>query len=712
MTVLYLLVFLISVTGISYASYNFYKIKRMKEGTELMQEIALSIREGADTFLFQEYKIIIPVALIISLIFAFIYEASVSFAFILGILMSGATGYFGMKAATYANVRVANKARKSKNIGKTLKVALRGGSVMGLSVASFALLGLVILFVLFNGQLENLGTVDNGILEYVPFSTTITAYGLGCSVIAIFNRIGGGIYTKAADMGSDLVGKTELKLAEDDPRNPGVIADCVGDNVGDTAGLGSDLLESFMGSIVSGIVLILFTSLRYAALNMHFSATLLKKMYIYPILFCTLGLFSCIISLAWMLSKDEGKDPHKELNLCTWMAAGTTAGSTLVMTFMLLANENMGDLPFKFGFISPYLSALVGIVAGIIIGLISEYYTSEKYKPTKNIAEAAKEGHALVITEGLSVGMVSTFSTVLVLAMGLLVSYSIAGTIGMAMAAMGMLSFVSVTVSVDTYGPISDNAGGIAEMAGLNELVRKITDLLDSVGNTTAAIGKGFAIGAATFATVSMIISYLYSFTPITEEVTLDFMNVYVLSGAFVGSLIPFYVSGILIRSVAKTAEKMIDEIRRQFKEIPGLKEGKVKPDSRECVKIATLGALGEMINPSMIALLAPLTGFIFGPMFVAGILMGATISAVLLAIFCGNSGGAWDNAKKLIEASGKKGTPEHDAAVVGDTVGDPLKDTVGPSLDILIKIMSTEAIILGPLFATYNLVQIIGNWL
>ena len=442
---------------------------------------------------------------------------------------------------------------------------------------------------------------------------------------------------------------------------------------------------------------------------MGFSPELFEKLYMFPIMFVALGLVSCIIGLMYVFGRKNITDPHKEMNKGTWLSAGLTAVATLVLTLVTFWGEDFGALPFKLGMMSPWVSAIVGIGCGIVIGMISEYYTSYDYRPTQRLAEACKNSPAITITEGLSVGMRSTLLTVLSLGTALLIAYFCSGTFGVAMAAVGMLSFVTITVSVDTYGPISDNAGGIAEMSNLGDDVRAITDKLDAVGNTTAAIGKGFAIGSAAFATVSLMISYLYTFTPVTADIVLDFMNPLTLVGALVGAALTFYFSSLLIKAVSNSAQKMVDEVRNQFRTIPGLREGKTKPNYKKCIQIATNGALGEMKVPALISVLVPIvSGFVFGPEFVAGILVGATIAAIMLAVFCGNSGGAWDNAKKYIESLGRKGTPEHHAAVVGDTVGDPLKDTVGPSLDILIKIMSTVSIIFVCIFAEYNLMSLI----
>ena len=701
----------VAILGVAYAAFNFIKVMSHEEGTPEMAQISQSIRIGANTFLLNEYKVLAVVVVVLALLFAVVLSFSSAVAFCIGIFSSTLAGFVGMQMSTRANVRVANRARVTKSTGKTLEVAFRGGAVMGLCVASFALIGLIVVFLLYRHQITVFHTVVNRFgIEFVPFSMTLTSYSLGCSIIAMFSRVGGGIYTKASDMGADLVGKTEENIPEDDPRNPAVIADCVGDNVGDTAGLGSDLLESYIGAIVSAMVLAFHLFISYKAKNIGFSQALLEKLYLYPIIFVTLGLFSCIAGLVYTFKKGLGDDPHKELNLATWISAGLTAVLNIIVTLIMFWGEDFGALPFKLGLMSPCVSAMLGIVSGVLIGMVAEYYTSYDYSPTKKIANASKEGSALTITQGMSVGMKSTLLSVIILAFALIFAYACAGAFGAAMAAVGMLSFVTVTVSVDTYGPISDNAGGIAEMSKLGGDVREITDKLDSVGNTTAAIGKGFAIGSAAFAAVSLMISYLYTFSPIDAEVTLDLMNPMILAGLLIGAAITYYFSGLLIDAVAGSARKMVDEVRRQFREIPGLRDGIAKPDYKQCVAIATKGALSEMKLPAIISVVVPVvSGFIMGPQFVAGVLMGSTVSAIMLAVFCGNSGGAWDNSKKYIESLGRKGSHEHVAAVVGDTVGDPLKDTVGPSLDILIKIMSTVSIVMVSIFSKYNLLDLLS---
>lgn len=716
------------ILACAYAAFNYFSVKKLEEGTERMEEIGAAIRTGANAFIKYEYKIVAIIGAVVAVVVLVIISWQAAIAFVIGAVMSAAAGYVGMKIATYCNVRVTNRARETKDLGKTLKVAFKGGSVMGLCVAGFALLGAVIVYLIFGlgaGQIQ--GVIDAGLGKEAAknfiglptnFTMTLSGYALGCSIIAMFNRVGGGIYTKAADMGADLVGKTEEHIPEDDPRNPATIADNVGDNVGDVAGLGSDLLESYVGAILSAVMLAgeLFMH------NIFTDAVFLNKLLLFPLIFAGCGLLACIIGISYIVLRTRlSKNVHMELNIATWISAGVTVVAGLVISIVMFKDvgTGLGDIQntvykavgFKVGAFSPWLAAVFGIVAGIVIGIISEYYTSYDYKPTKGIAAASKEGPALTVTQGLATGMISCMLPVVVLAVAIFGSYAIAGMYGVACAAFDMLSFVAATVSVDTYGPISDNAGGIAEMSYLDPEVREITDKLDSVGNTTAAIGKGFAIGSASFAALSLMTSYLFAFQEINlvEELVLNLINPRTLCGALCGAALPFMFSGMLINAVAKAARKMVEEVRRQFNEIEGLREGKVLPDYKTCIEISSSGALKEMRIPCIMCILFPLvTGFIFGPMFVGGVLMGATISAIMLAIFCGNSGGAWDNAKKYIESGGvegeEKGTPAHDASVVGDTVGDPLKDTVGPSLDILIKIMSTVSLATVVVFNSFNL--------
>ena len=722
MAALLILVIVAALLALGYAAFNFIGVKKLDEGTDRMSEIAEAIRVGANAFITYEYKIIGIVVVIIAIIFAAIFSVQYgkfswepSVCFIIGVVMSASAGWVGMKIATYANVRVSNTARKTKNIGSTLKVALKGGSVMGLCVGGFALLGLFLVYIIFGYGLNmiSISALRDG--QHI-FTQCLSCYALGCSIVAMFNRVGGGIYTKAADMGADLVGKTEAHIPEDDPRNPATIADNVGDNVGDVAGLGSDLLESFVGAISSAIILAVSLFLSNIANKLTVSDTLLMKMMYFPLVFAAIGLIASCLGIAYVLIKKGSDSPHRDLNISTWSAAVITIIGGFVATYFMFKPETKAVLDvagFKTGYTSPWIAASLGVISGVIIGAIAEYYTSYDYNPTKKIAESAKEGAALTITQGLAVGMKSCMLPLIILGITTYVSYAVSGMFGIAMAAVGMLSFVSATVSVDTYGPISDNAGGIAEMSELEPEVREITDKLDSVGNTTAAIGKGFAIGSASFAALSLMVSFLYAFQPEGSQLELNFTNPLILAGALIGGALPFLFSGMLIEAVANAARKMVDEVRRQFKEIPGILEGKAKPDYKTCIEISSQGALQEMRMPAILSIIFPvISGFLFGPYFVGGLLIGATLSAIMLAIFTGNAGGAWDNAKKYIESGAfegqGKGSPAHDAAVVGDTVGDPLKDTVGPSLDILIKIMSTVSLVAAVLFYNYNLLYLI----
>jgi len=721
MEALLILVIVAALLALGYAAFNFIGVKNLDEGTDRMKEIAAAIRVGANAFITYEYKIIAVVVVIIAIAFAAIFTVQYgefswepSVCFMIGVIMSASAGWVGMKIATYANVRVSNTARNTKNIGSTLKVALKGGSVMGLCVGGFALLGLFLVYIIFGFGLNMLDI--EALRGAHVFTQCLSCYALGCSIVAMFNRVGGGIYTKAADMGADLVGKTEAHIPEDDPRNPATIADNVGDNVGDVAGLGSDLLESFVGAISSAIILAVSLYLSNVANNLEVSDEMLSKMMYFPLVFAAIGLIASILGIAYVLLKKGSDNPHRDLNISTWSAAGITIIGGFVATYLLFNGENADILKvagFNIGFISPWIAASLGVVSGVIIGGIAEYYTSYDYKPTQTIAQASKEGAALTITQGLSVGMKSCMYPLIVLGITTYASYAVSGMFGIAMAAVGMLSFVSATVSVDTYGPISDNAGGIAEMSELEPEVREITDKLDSVGNTTAAIGKGFAIGSASLAALSLMVSFLYAFQPEGSNLDLNFTNPLILAGALVGGALPYLFSGMLIEAVANAARKMVEEVRRQFRDIPGILEGKAKPDYKTCIEISSQGALKEMRMPAIISIIFPvIAGFLFGPYFVGGLLIGATLSAIMLAIFTGNAGGAWDNGKKYIESGAiegqGKGSPAHDAAVVGDTVGDPLKDTVGPSLDILIKIMSTVSLVAAVMFYNYNLLYLI----
>ena len=742
------LVIVAALGGLAYAAFNFFSVKKLEEGTERMQEIASAIRVGANAFITYEYKIVAVVAAIVALVLALIISWSAGIAFIIGAVMSASAGWVGMKIATYANVRVTNTARTTKSLSNTLKVAFKGGSVMGLCVSGFALLGIFIVFIVFgiglnqidaaasmavvNGEAvysvapyadscKSLLTIfTGGSLDFgASFTMTLSGYALGCSIIAMFARIGGGIYTKAADMGADLVGKTEAHIPEDDPRNPATIADNVGDNVGDVAGLGADLLESYVGALLSGAILAIELFANYSFAD----ADMMRKMIMFPLAFAGVGLISCIIGIASLFIRRKLSDnPHKELNGATYISAGLTMALGAVVAYLAFNDasaDTMKTLSFNIGWVSPLVAAAIGIVSGILIGKIAEYYTSYDYKPTKVLSKASVDGSALTITQGLSLGMISCMLPCVVLGVAIYASYLLSGMYGVSAAAIGMLAFVAATVSVDAYGPISDNAGGIAEMSYLEPEVREITDELDAVGNTTAAIGKGFAIGSAALATLAMMTSFIFAshHGEIGTELNLNVMDPIILVGAIIGAALPFMFSGMLINAVAKAAQKMVEEVRRQFKEIKGLMEGEVLPDYKTCIEISSQGALKEMRVPAIFCIAFPVVcGFIFGAGFVGGVLVGATISAIMLALFCGNAGGAWDNGKKYIEVGGvegeKKGGAAHDAAVVGDTVGDPLKDTVGPSLDILIKIMSTISLVTVAAFAENNLLNKIMEWI
>ena len=706
--------------ALAYAAINFYLVKRLKEGNARMQEIAAAIREGANAFLLYEYRIVAIIAAAVAVLLALFIAWEAGVAFLLGALMSSAAGYVGMKIATYSNVRMTHTADETRDVGRTLQVAFRGGSVMGLCVAGFALLGALIVYLCFGWAGGMLALEGGEVVAHVNpvtrqsynLSIVLSGYALGCSVIAMFNRVGGGIYTKAADMGADLVGKTEAHIPEDDPRNPAVIAD----NVGDVAGLGADLLESYVGAIMATVILAIEIFTHTAGFT---SESLLQKLMLFPILFAGIGLIGCVVGIAYPLVRKRLKSPHLELNLATWIAAAVALAGGCVLSILLFQGEESAQLAAakqSLGAVTPWVTGAVGIVAGIVIGVLSEYYTSDAHKPTRGIAEASRGGPALTVTKGMATGMISCLLPVLCLCVAIFVCYAVGGMYGVGCGAVGMLSFVAATVSVDTYGPISDNAGGIAEMSGLDPAVRDITDALDSVGNTTAAIGKGFAIGSAALATMSMMSSYLYAAAEGTmSALTLNIVRGDVLVGALLGAALPFLFSGLLINAVTSSAQKMVGEVRRQFQEIDGILEGRGKPDHKRCITIASQGALRGMIAPAIISVAVPVVcGFLFGAGFVGGLLIGATLTAIMLAVYAGNAGGAWDNAKKYVEKGGLegqgKGSPAHDAAVVGDTVGDPLKDTVGPSLNILIKIMSTVSLVCVVVFQNFNLLSAIDG--
>ena len=652
------LIFCAPILGICALLFAFYltkKVGRQDAGTDRMKEIAAFIHEGARAFLTAEYKILIVfVAVLFILIGVGIGNWVTAVCFLVGALFSTVAGYIGMNVATKANVRTA-AAAKDSGMNKALSIAFSGGAVMGMAVVGFGLFGAGVIYALTKNP------------------DVLSGFSLGASSIALFARVGGGIYTKAADVGADLVGKVEAGIPEDDPRNPAVIADNVGDNVGDVAGMGADLFESYVGSLVSAITLGVVYAKESGA--------------IFPLVIAALGVLASVIG-CFVVKGDENSSPHKALKYGSYSAAIVVMIGSLILSKV-----------FFNGF-KEAIAIIFGLIVGLLIGVITEVYTSGDYGFVKKIAQQSETGPATTVISGIAVGMQSTAVPIILIAIGIIGAYSFSGLYGIALAAVGMLSTTGITVAVDAYGPIADNAGGIAEMSGLPSEVRNITDKLDAVGNTTAAMGKGFAIGSAALTALALFVSYAQAVGLFESGINL--LDYKVIVGMFVGGMLPFLFSAFTMDSVSKAAYKMIEEVRRQFKTIPGILEGKGKPDYTSCVAISTQAALKEMLLPGVMAVLAPLfIGVVLGPAALGGLLGGALVTGVMLAIFMSNSGGAWDNAKKYIEDGnhGGKGSEAHRAAVVGDTVGDPFKDTSGPSINILIKLMTIVSLVFAPLF-------------
>jgi len=642
----------------AYAMASF--VTKQAEGTPRMAELASAIHGGAKAFLFAEYRVLVIFIAVLFVLIGFGISWMTAICFVVGALFSIGAGYIGMDVATKANVRTANAAQEG-GMTKALSVAFRGGSVMGMCVAGLGLLGTSLVYI---------ATGDPNVMM---------GFSLGASSIALFARVGGGIYTKAADVGADLVGKVEAGIPEDDPRNPAVIADNVGDNVGDVAGMGADLFESYVGAIVSAVTLGVVLANKDGVSNAA----------LFPFLLAGCGIIASIIG-SMFVKGDEGSNPAKALNTGSYFAAAVVVIASIVLSLAM-----MGNIKYA-------IAIIAGLIVGLAIGKITEVYTSGDYSSVKEIAESAQTGSATTVITGVSVGMLSTALPILFVAVGIFIAYACAGVYGIALAAVGMLSTTGITVAVDAYGPIADNAGGIAEMSHLDEHVREITDSLDAVGNTTAAMGKGFAIGSAALTALALFVSY----AEVVHITNINIMDPLVIIGLFVGGMLPFVFSAWTMSSVSRAAHSMIEEVRRQFREIPGIMEEKAKPDYTRCVDISTKAALREMIRPGVMAVIAPIImGVLLGPEALGGMLAGSLVTGVLMAIFLSNAGGAWDNAKKYIENGnfGGKGSEAHKAAVVGDTVGDPFKDTSGPSINILIKLMTVISLVFAPMISQFG---------
>ena len=705
LTTSWLIVLGVVVLALIYVAVNYFRIKKMPEGTPDMIELSGIIRSGAQTFLKTEYKSIAIVVAVVAVIFTLFVEKTSGITFLMGALMSSIVCVLGMQSATYANVRTSNKARESLSIGETVKVALCGGSISGLAVQGFGMLGFLAVLLCFGGihhDASSQGFVQIG-LTCNPYIMRISTYSLGCSIVAMFNRVAGGNYTKAADISSDILGKLRHDLPEDDSRIPNTIADFIGDNVNDIAGNCSDLLESFVATMSASIMIAvtLFQTHGGKVADSTFNATIL-----FPVILAGCGLVGCLIGLGLANIKKMGDNPSKELDLSTWISAGCTIVFGGIACYMIFKDVPLYE-DWRFGWVSPWISSVMGIIAGIAIGIITEYYTSTDHKPTQKLAEMCTEGEAFVVTKGDAVGSRSVLLPVFVIIVALIVSGVICGSYGIAISALGMLAFVGATVSIDAFGPIADNAGGLAEACHLPPDVRKITDKLDAVGNTTAAIGKGFAIGSAAFATVSLIMAYVGNYTEIGQPLSLNFASFFVVAGGILGGALVEYFCAILTDNTIDAAKIMADVGDKQMTQ--EVLDGKAKPDYNMMIAMAAREAIHRMVLPSVLALLIPIVGgFILGVEFVGGILVGATIVAIPRAIFMGNSGGAFDNAKKYIEQGmlegHGKGSPAHKASVTGDTIGDTRKDVVGVALDIFIKLMSTVANTIAPIIKNFRM--------